>query len=234
MDNSSVETYRQYSSTSRDQLIEDNVDYVARILSTMSVVYTNTDLRETLNSAGLIGLIEAANAFDPSEGVAFRTFAYPRIRGAIIDELRKQSPISKRVFSNLRLIKQACELLQSPTLPEDIADSTGLSLDAVMEGLEAMRFINPAEWDEFKPIDANWHDSESPDDVLEREERKQVLAEAIASLADKERLAITLYYLEEMNLAEIGATLDLSVSRVSRILSSAKFRLKEVMSCKFT
>ena len=234
MEKTAVEAYRQNSDEARERLILENLAFVSRVLSSFGVVYTDPQMRETLNSAGVVGLIEAVNSFVPTEGVAFESFAYPRVRGAIIDELRRQTPVSQRVFANLKLIRRTCELLSKPNTPEDIAETSGLKLDEVAEGLEAMRFMNPNEWDDISPVATSWRDQARPEDSVDEEETREQLASAITRLPERERLVITLYYYEEMNLAEIGATLDLSISRVSRILTSARFRIKEEMQCKST
>ena len=103
---SGLATYNRSAQHNRDQLILENVDYVARILSTMTHAVSSGEARENLHSAGVVGLVEAANAFDPAQGVPFRTFAYPRIRGAIVDEMRKQAPVSQFVLQQIGIVKK--------------------------------------------------------------------------------------------------------------------------------
>lgn len=235
MDSTPVEAYRKHANMdARESLIVEHLGFVGRVVASFSIVHSDQDLRESLRSAGVVGLVEAANAFDPSAGVAFKTFAFPRVRGAIVDELRRQTPVSQRIFANLKLIRRACELLESPNTPEQISDAAGLTLDEVVEGLEAMRFINPTGWDDISELGFDGQSTElGPADSADRKELKEQLVEAIMELPERERLVVTLHYYEEMNLTEIAATLDLSISRVSRILSAAKYRIKEVMQCKY-
>jgi RNA polymerase sigma factor for flagellar operon FliA len=231
--NAPLSTYQRTARQSRDQLILDNVDYVARILSTLAFKASSEDARDNLHSAGVLGLVEAANCFDPTHGVAFRTFAYRRIYGAIVDELRKQSPVSQAVLKQVGLVKKAYERLEPPVTPERLARETDLTLDQVVTCLEAMRFIKPDDWNDLNDIaHGSWRSSvESPEYLIESNELKESVAKAIEDLPERERLVITLYYTEELNLAEIGSVLDLSDSRVSRVLASARFRLQEAMRC---
>ncbi|MDV6030946.1 MAG: sigma-70 family RNA polymerase sigma factor [Phycisphaera sp. RhM] len=227
-------TYKPSTQTDRDRLVLDNIDYVGRILSTMTFFSRNDDHRENLHSAGILGLVQAAASFDAEQGVAFRTFAYPRIRGAIVDELRKQSPVSPRMMRHVGKIKKLCEMLEPPITPEQLAERSSLPIDVVLECLEAMRFIKPDDWNDLSDVvHKTWRTSiDSPEDLAEKEEIGQLLAELIEQLPEKERLVMTLYYSEELNLAEIGAAMGLSESRTSRLLAAARFRLKEAIRWK--
>lgn len=215
----------------RERLILDNIDYVGRILSTMTIAVQNADERENLHSAGVVGLVEAANKFDPSQKIPFRTFAFRRIHGAIIDELRKLSPVSQGVLKQIGMLKKVYEKLPAPVTPEQLAEASGLELPQVVKCLEAMRFLKPDEWNDFSSVPhQSWlaNDGDSIN-AAEKEEMKIQLSEAIKELPERERLVLTLYYSEELKLKEIGAVIDISESRVSRILAAAKFRLKELV-----
>ena len=227
-------TYKRTKTVNRDQLILDNIDFVARILSTMTFALRDDEAKENLHSAGLVGLVEAANSFDPDHGVTFRTFAYPRVRGAIVDEMRKQSPVSQVVLQHIGRVRKLYETLEPPVTPEKLAEESGLSLEQISKCLEAMRFIKPDNWNDLSDvIHGSWrHSMDAPGNDLEREEMRHILAEAIESLPDQERIVLTLYFAEELNLAEIGKAINLSQSRVSRILADAKFRLQEIIRCK--
>jgi RNA polymerase sigma factor for flagellar operon FliA len=229
-------TYKPATQCMRDQLVLDNIDFVGRILSTMTFVVKDEEQRENLHSAGIVGLVQAAAAFDPSQGVAFRTFAFPRIRGAIVDEMRKQSPVSPRVMRQIGAIKRLCETLEPPITPEQLARETGQSLDEITECLEAMRFIKPDNWNDLSDVvHKTWRTSiDSPEDLAEKEEIGQLIAELIEQLPEKERLVLTLYYMEGLNLAEIGAAMGFSESRASRVLASARFRLGEAIRWKIS
>ncbi|MEM7454615.1 MAG: sigma-70 family RNA polymerase sigma factor [Planctomycetota bacterium] len=225
-------SYRNAAKTCEtDNLVLDNVGYVGRILSTMAVYVRSEEARENLQAAGILGLVEAANKYEPSKGTAFRTFAFPRIRGAIIDELRKLTPVSQRVLGQISLLRKAHENLEPPVTAEQLSKHTGLELEDVYQTLEAMRFIDPQDWNDLHSVvHGSW--TTAPDDPAreaERNEMKELLAEGISQLPERERLVISLYYTEELNLAEIGAVIDLSESRVSRILAGARFKIGEFL-----
>ncbi len=88
----------------------------------------------------------------PSKGVPFRTFAYSRIRGAIVDEFRKQSPVSQLVLGHIGIVKKAFESLEPPVTPEKLAKTSGLTLEQVVTCLEAMRFIKPDDWNDLSDV----------------------------------------------------------------------------------
>ena len=228
-------TYRQISgSKNQDSLILDNLDFVARILSTMTFKVRDEHTRENLHSAGILGLVEAANSFDASQGVAFRTYAYPRIRGAIVDELRKNAPVSAGMLKNIARVKKAYQCLEPPVTISLLAKTSELSEDVVMDCLEAMRFLKPDNWDDLSDVvHRSWSsDGSTPDARLESEEMAKVLAQSIEQLNDQERIVVSLYYMEELKLSEIALAMELSESRVSRILTNARFHLKELIRCK--
>ncbi|MEM9412505.1 MAG: sigma-70 family RNA polymerase sigma factor [Planctomycetota bacterium] len=211
----------------REDLIMENMDYVRKILSTMTVNVDDEDTRQSLYSAGVVGLVEAANSFDSSRGISFRTFSYPRIRGAIVDELRKFSPVSQEVLRQIGIIKNIYQQFDPPVTPELLARESGFTLEQVMICLEAMRFLAPQNWNDLHcTIHSSWQSQEdSPERLVERSEMESLLADGVETLPEKERLIFTLYYVEELTLVEIGEVINLSESRVSRLLGAAKFRL---------
>lgn len=230
----SPSVYRPTPANLRDRLIMDNIDYVGRILSTMTIAVKDDNAKENLISAGTLGLVEAANKFDPSKGIAFRTYAYPRIRGAIVDELRSQSPLSQKMLGQIGAVRRALETVEPPATPEKLAEETGLSLDQIHATLESLRFVNPDDWQDLSDVVHGAYRSQvgTPEHAVETQELIELLAGAIEDLKEQERLVMTLYFYEELNLAEIGAVMDLSESRVSRILAAAKLTVQEIIRCK--
>ena len=220
--------YRQVSKQEkRDQLILEHLDYVQQICSTLSRRFPEGVDLHNLQSAGVIGLIEAAQNFDPQRGVAFKTFAYTRIRGAIVDEVRRNSPLSQRIMRAISRIRAVADHMEPPYSLEELAAATGMTLDEVEEAMTAMRVASPQRWDEsFSTATQDRHDE--PESAMEHEERKRLMADAIEQLPEKQRLVLTLYYLEELRLKEIGTVLNLSESRVSRILAKAELRLRQI------
>jgi len=185
---------------------------------------------ENLESAGTLGLVEAANKFDPERGIKFETYAYTRIRGAILDELRRNCPLPQHVLERVARVRKAYETLAPGATVEELATAAGLRVDEVADCLAAMRLTRMTSCEDGDSLDARVPDrTEPPDTLAERVEEKQLLADAIETLAERERLVVTLYYMEDLRLKEIGTLLGLSESRVSRVLSAALFRLGEYM-----
>lgn len=193
-----------------------------------------------LMSAGTIGLIHAADRFEPSRGVMFKTFAEQHIRGAILDELRSHDVLSRSMRDkHKRLEREVARLEQrlgrNPDA-EEIAAALSISMDEYHEMLEDVHICS------FISLDDSWEDDQgnsvsiadtlkddeahTPQNQVMKMQLVTLLGNAIDSLPEKERLAVTLYYHEDLNLKEIGAVLGVSESRVSQILSQAMARLK--------
>ncbi len=226
---------KKYADTTRDQLREkliiDHLGYVRRILSSLMAGLPSHVDRDSLESAGVVGLVEAANNFDPTRGINFKTFSFPRIRGSILDELRRNSPLSQQMLQQVSKVRAAWEKLEPPVMPEDLARETGYSLEQIEKCLEAIRFTTPQDWNDlYCTVHSTWRSDESaPSSRLEQEEARTVLAEAITRLPERERLVVTMYYADELRLAEIGEVLGISESYTSRVLAAAEFRLKELV-----
>jgi RNA polymerase sigma factor for flagellar operon FliA len=129
------------------------------------------------------------------------------------------------------MLKKAYERLEPPVTPELLSGETKLTLEQVYACLEAMRFLKPEDWNDFDcVVHGSWKSQcTDPEHEVEKQEMQQLLVDSIKQLPERERLVLTLYYSEELNLAEIGKVIEISESRVSRILAAAKFRLKELV-----
>ncbi|MDY3551619.1 sigma-70 family RNA polymerase sigma factor [Gemmata sp. JC717] len=226
----SIQAYqRQAEQQRRDELIVSHLPLVKHVIGRLiGDVPPGVDV-ENLESAGVLGLVEAAAKFDPARNAQFKTFAYLRIRGAIVDEMRRNSPLPQHVHARLALVRRACRTLPHPITVDAIATATGLSEDEVTDTLSAERMAKTMSWEQasestgLEPAGGG----EEPGAELERWESVQQLADAIQELEPKERIAVTLYYKEDLRLKEIAEVMKLSVSRVSRLLSKATFELGE-------
>lgn len=229
---SAVRPYQQLADRQkRDDLIVAHLPLVKHVIGRLvGGLPPGVDV-ENLESAGVLGLVEAAGKFDPNRNAQFKTFAYLRIRGAILDEIRRNSPLPQHMLERVSLIRKAYRTLEQPVTVEALAAATGLSFDEVTDTLAAERFSRQVSWEQtaepngFGPANA----AEPPDAEAERWEAVQQLGEAIESLEPKERLAVTLYYKEDLRLKEIAAVMKLSPSRISRLLSKATFELGEML-----
>ncbi|MDD2900193.1 MAG: FliA/WhiG family RNA polymerase sigma factor [Desulfuromonadaceae bacterium] len=227
-------------STVREQLIIDHIPLVRYLVSKMSIkLPQHLDLQDLMSSA-MIGLINAADRFDPSRGVLFKTFAEQHIRGTILDELRSYDVLSRSMRDKYkRLERELCKLenlLGRHPTSEEVAESLEISLDDYFEMLDDVHALT------FISLDDSWEgddgsplcladvlceaDAKSPQQQVMTMQLAEALGQAIDTLPEKERLAVTLYYNEDFNLKEIGETLGLTESRISQIISQAMVRLR--------
>ena len=208
----------------RDLLITSNLNFVKHILSRIIVNFPSHVDRENLEAAGVLGLVEAANRYSHRRGVNFKTFAYQRIRGAILDELRRNCPLPQHILKHWKMIKAAIQQNAGALTSEQIAELTELSIDEIEDCMSAMRMVAPQMWRaelaELVP------DQLSSVTELQEQEQKTILANAIEQLPERLRAVVTLYYGNELTLKQIGLTLQISESRVSRILARAEVQLK--------
>ncbi len=210
----------------RDQLILDNLGYVKHILGKLLHQLPRGVDAENLEAAGVLGLIEAASQYNTSRNVEFRTFSYRRIRGAILDELRRNCPLSQQMLQNITTLNQLRNQLQGTASVEQLANASGMSIHEVNECIQGSRLTRPDSWSDTVRVRGHIGDNDSPGE-LETAEMQQVLADGIELLPDNIRIAMALHYNEGLKLKEVGEVLQLSESRVSRMLDSARTRLKE-------
>lgn len=210
----------------RDQLIQDHMEYVRQVCGTLCKRLPDTVDAQNLQSAGMVGLIQAAQKFDEAMGINFKTYSYPRIQGAIIDEIRRNSPLTQKVLKRMGIVRKALETLEPPATTEAIAEATGLTLQEVDECLLAIQIAAPKHWDETDSVAGS---EATPEAILEKQEQIQMLATAIEDLPKRDRLVIQMYYHDELRLREIGVILGISESRVSRVLANAELQLREII-----
>jgi len=227
-----VAAYRQTAARDeRERLILGHLEDVRHILGRIAARLPGEVDRQNLESAGVLGLVEAAGQFDPARGVEFGAFARLRIRGAILDELRRNCPLPQRMLKRIALIKQAHLRLDPPVTSVAVSHLTGLSVEDVEECRHAAALIRQEPWtEELSDSIARFGDPDG--DGLKsasRQEDRARLADAIEQLPERERLVVTLYYLEDLRLREIAEVLKLSESRVSRLLSQAEGLLRQLI-----
>lgn len=183
---------------------------------------------------GTLGLIEASKAFNSSVGVEFEVFAKNRVRGAILDEIRKLSSIPRSAVSHLQrhnrvTMELSHSLGRAPTQTE-IAEALGLSVDEFHKEREhANRFQTTSlelTNEESSDLMAQDLSSSNPETLVANKEISDSVALAISQLTEREQLVIALYHKEEMNLKEIGVILGVNESRVSQILSATVAKLR--------
>ena len=223
------------ASQSNDDLMK-HIGLVKRVALHLKTRLPNFMELDELMQVGTIGLIEAAKSFDDKKGVEFEVFARTRIRGAIIDQVRKLSYLPRSAIVNIRDHNQATALLsgelgREPTQSE-LADFMGKGLeDFHKERTHAYRFQTVSLESQLPgTVDSPASEVNEPEANLEGSQMMEALAESIESLPEREKTIVALYYVEEMNLREIGAVLDISESRVSQVLSSIVKQLRQQLA----
>lgn len=214
--------------------IEEHLILVKRIAYHVKGRLPDSVMVEDLIQSGIIGLIEASKKFDATQGASFETYAGIRIRGAMLDEIRKGDWTPRSVHRKSREVSDAISKVEAlkgrEARDEEIAEYMGVSLG---EYFDILRDTNASQ---LLSIDEPDHDELSEDRMVGQAKSplaeiadsnfQEALAEQISLLPEKEKLVMALYYDEELNLKEIGEVLEVSESRVSQIHSQAIKRLK--------
>ncbi|MDD5456542.1 MAG: FliA/WhiG family RNA polymerase sigma factor [Candidatus Margulisbacteria bacterium] len=222
------------------KLVEENLALVKYVISRMEIHLPSGMDKEDLVSIGNWGLIEAARHFDVSKNVKFQTYAYIKIKGAILDEIRKSS------FGGQTIVRKQKQLMDVYTeleqkfnrLPtdEEVALALHVSPDKLEKMLEETSGAYLVSLDNFVEDDDNLRVMDrlsTEDDYLDAiidSERTQLLTATIEGLAKNEKLVLSLYYEQELSLKEISLIMDLSESRISQIHKKAIFRIKSVIN----
>jgi RNA polymerase sigma factor for flagellar operon FliA len=238
------ESERQYGTCqNRDELVVSHLPLVKYLVGRISSKLPSHLDQQDLMSVAVIGLITAAERFDPSRGILFKTFAEKRVMGSIMDELRAQDWLPRTLREKYKRLEQQFSVLEqklgrNPS-SEEVAAAMGMDLEKYFRLMEEVHSLSFISLDDFQEDDEGSsfgflnflsdNGVESPQNQLMAKQLLQVLGEAIETLPEKERLVVTLYYYEELNLKEIGEIMSLTESRISQLHSQAVIRLKVKM-----
>lgn len=217
-------------------LVERHAALVKRVACHMMARLPASVQLDDLIQSGMIGLIEAAKNFDASKGASFETFAGIRIRGAMLDEIRRGDWAPRSVHRNSRMVADAINELESQLgrEPKDIevAEKLDISLDEyhhILHDVNSCKILGIEDLgvdDDVITTAEQDASQDKPFKQIQNERFNQSLVEAIKSLPERESLVLSLYYNDEMNLKEIGQILDVSESRVSQIHGQAMIKLR--------
>jgi len=224
----------------REQLILEHIPQMRYLVAKMAAkLPPHLDLQD-LMSAAMIGLINAADRFDSTRGVLFKTFAEQHVRGTILDELRSYDMLSRSMRDKYKRLERELRRLEhlfgrNPT-SEEVAEALEMSLDdyyTLLDDVHVFTFIS---------LDDTWEgedgstlcladvlcetEAKNPQQLVITKQLAEALGHAIDTLPVKERQSITLYYNEDLNLKEIAELLGLTESRISQIISQAMVRLR--------
>jgi RNA polymerase sigma factor for flagellar operon FliA len=222
----------------RDEIIRENMPLVRQVAQRFHVGPTSPVDMSDLMQYGVIGLIDACEKFDESKGASFQSYARFRIRGSILDGLRHLDFLPRSVRRKRRELFAAQQRVeqaqQGAASSEEIAEEMDLEPSELQALLESVRGASLASVEDMteRGGEAELADAmgaglaEGPDGRLERSEVKALLMDALEALPEKERLALSLYYYEELTMREVGEVLGVTESRVSQLHAKALLRLK--------
>jgi RNA polymerase sigma factor for flagellar operon FliA len=234
--------YREHTcQDARQQLVEKYARIVKYVAGRMAIGLPHYVEFNDLVSAGLLGLIQAIDNFDPDRGIKFETYAIPRIRGAILDELRSQDWFPRSLRRKAKQLEEAYSRLEArlgrPATDEEVAGELGVDvseLDGIVGEVAIATIMSldaDASSDESEQSTSLGDyladpRSEDLERVIAAQEMREIIATRMSELPDKEQLVLVLYYYEELTLKEIGEILDVTESRVCQIHTKAIARLK--------
>lgn len=227
--------YQRVGKTSADELLREHFPLVKKVgLHLKARLPAEFELDDLLQ-VGMLGLINAAGNYDASQGASFETYASIRIRGAMLDEVRRSSWSPRSIQQKSRAVADAIRRAEMRKGGEasdaEIAEELNMELEeyhAISRELTASKLVSLDEQVEegYQEFAGNESD---PLDQLQDDDFQQALKECIGTLPEKEKLVMSLYYNEELNLREIGAVMEVSESRVCQIHGQALTRLKARM-----
>ena len=227
--------YRSAAISDADSLVEKHAPLVKRIAYHLSARLPPSVMVDDLIQAGMLGLLDAARQYDPSQGASFETYATIRVRGSMLDELRRNDWAPKSVHRKARELADAIQRIELRTgrdaRDQEVARELGISLQEYHQILQDTSNCRILNFEDVGITDETLGDllrdsSHSPSDNLQLSELREHLAQAVAGLPERERLIVNLYYDAELNLREVGSMLGVSESRISQLLSQAHLRLR--------
>jgi RNA polymerase sigma factor for flagellar operon FliA len=229
------------SAAERDQLIIRYAPWVKFIALRLAAKLPSHVQAEDLISAGIIGLIDALDKFNPAREVQFKTYAQIRIQGAMKDELRSLDWASRSVRQKAKRLEQTYATLEGdlgrPPSSEEVASSLGIGMAEFEEMLDDVKGTSLVSLEEIGQTAASEESSsiltallvredQDPLEALNLQDLKHALTGAIKELPEKERLVLSLYYFDELTMKEVGKVLSLTESRISQLHTQAVLRLR--------
>ncbi|MBO4783052.1 MAG: FliA/WhiG family RNA polymerase sigma factor [Lachnospiraceae bacterium] len=221
----------------REKLIIEYSGLVKVVAGKLSMYLGYTVEYDDLVGYGIFGLIDAIDKFDYGKGIKFETYASLRIRGEILDQIRKMDWIPRTVRQKQKQLDMAYRKIEERTgrlaTDEEIAEELGITLEELCNMQNETKVSNIISLDEYmeqgdskvEPVETKEY--MQPDRVVEKEELKKLLLEVLETLTEKEKKVILLYYYEEMTLKEISNVMDVSESRVSQLHSKALIKMRQ-------
>ncbi|HHW02840.1 MAG TPA: FliA/WhiG family RNA polymerase sigma factor [Thermoanaerobacterales bacterium] len=220
----------------KEELVLSYIPLIKHIVNRMAISLPSYIDTEDLISYGVFGLLQAIERYDVTCGVKFETYAYARIKGSIIDELRKLDWVPQNIRKKAKLLQKAYAELEQrlgrTVKDEDLCEYLNLSIDELQDLYNKIAFTTVVSFDDLLFNEDSEGESGRPDVAVEKKEVKRLLGQAINRLPYQERLVVTLYYYEGLTLKEISKVLELSQGRISQLHTKAILRLRGSLSRK--
>jgi len=226
----------------REQAVKEFLPLVYYVVNRVTLPVTDAITREDLEQSAIQGLLEAIDRFDTDRNVKFKTFAYKRIYGAVIDAIRQVRILSRTKLERLMMVQRLTEKLTQQLYREPTADEICEEAKISLEEYASLRVAGQLSYSTFSlddPVGSDHNDatrqvdlladteSEDPEKAYMIDNLKTRLVNLLKSLPERERLILALYYYENLTLVEIGQVLNISESRVSQILSKSLDQLRK-------
>ena len=227
-------TYARQAKPTPEALVRSHMPLVRRIAWHVHARVASTVDVEDLAQIGMIALVEAANGFE-DRGHAFATYATLRIRGAMIDHLRRHATICRAAIQRRRELARVRARLESrlgrAAAEAEMAEEMGLSAADYRAMVDDSQAVQQESIEEVYSDHSMWFADieERADDAIDRERLQGAIAEAIATLPEREAMVLQLYFVEEMNLEEIGRTLGVGAARICQIKKAALDRVRAML-----
>jgi RNA polymerase sigma factor FliA len=257
MPNSAMNKLKRYSQASlsesermdpeeRERLILEYAPLVKRVAGRLGMRLPRHVSQDDLISAGIMGLLDAVEKFSADKGVAFKSYAEFRIRGAMLDELRAMDWVPRSVRKASRRLEAAFSKVEGremrPATDEEVAEEMGVDMASFYNLLNEARGVSLISDDELnQSVSRDPHDlrpfkalselsAENPADTLDLAEIREIIAEALERLPKSERTVVSLYYYEELTMKEVGEVMGYTESRISQLHTKAMLRLRGTLS----
>jgi len=229
-----LSSWQELDSKLQKDVVDSLIQNVKIIACRFKSKLPSTIELDDLISAGCVGLMEALRNFDGSHNVKLETFVENRIKGAILDELRRQDFLSRKVRQNVKLVENVKQKLEQslgrePTI-EEIAAKSGLSEIETQNCLDMMNTNLLINFDVVSHMLNNGEDN--PETLLEKKEIISKISHHIAKLTEREQLVLSLYYVEELTMKEVAEVLNITEGRVSQLHSQAIKKLRKILGSK--
>jgi len=223
----------------KNELVLRYIPNVKRIVKRMMPTYEGYSNFDDMLSCGVLGLMDAIDKYDAARGVKFEYYATTRIRGEIIDNIRKQDWAPSSLRRKIKEISDAYISLENKLMRSasdyEVAEYLGMDADDVNKILGQSQMFNVVHFEMMMQDNSAWESAvpshgESFEEEIEKKESVEIMGDLIDKLPEKEKLVLSLYYYEEMTLKEIAGVLNVSESRASQIHSKAILKLRSSMN----